>query len=131
MPPPTLRSSLHQRLRRRPHPSFQTPPLLAWHCCLCRLLAGSCRLLRDFVTLADREVSVLKDTGDSPSVIRYYHQEAHANFLCIALELCPASLADVIERPDQFCEIANCFNPKHAVRCVPDYIWLQAPLGRV
>ncbi|KAI9513442.1 hypothetical protein F5148DRAFT_5717 [Russula earlei] len=74
------------------------------------------RLLRDFVTLADREVSLLKDADDHPNVIRYYYQEAHDNFLYIALELCPASLADIIERPDQFREIAISFNPKRAVR---------------
>ena len=74
------------------------------------------RLLRDFVTLADREVGLLKDADDHPNVIRYYYQEAHASFLYIALELCPASLADIIERPDQFREIAISFNPKRAVR---------------
>ena len=74
------------------------------------------RLLRDFVTLADREVGLLKDADDHPNVIRYYYQEAHASFLYIALELCPASLADIIERPDQFRELAVSFNPKRAVR---------------
>ncbi|KAH9968123.1 kinase-like domain-containing protein [Russula dissimulans] len=58
----------------------------------------------------------LKDADDHPNVIRYYYQEAHANFLHIALELCPASLADIIEWPDQFREIAISFNPKRAVR---------------
>jgi serine/threonine-protein kinase/endoribonuclease IRE1 len=74
------------------------------------------RLLQDFVTLAHREVNLLKDADDHPNVIRYYYQEAHASFLYIALELCPASLADIIERPDQFREIAVSFNPKRAVR---------------
>ncbi|KAJ3895960.1 hypothetical protein GG344DRAFT_37696 [Lentinula edodes] len=55
------------------------------------------RLLRDFVTLASREVSILQESDDHPNVIRYYYQEAHANFLYIALELCPGSLADVYE----------------------------------
>jgi serine/threonine-protein kinase/endoribonuclease IRE1 len=74
------------------------------------------RLLRDFVTLAHREVCLLKDADDHPNVIRYYYQEAHASFLYIALELCPASLADIIERPDLFRETAVSFNPKRAVR---------------
>jgi serine/threonine-protein kinase/endoribonuclease IRE1 len=74
------------------------------------------RLLRDFVTLADREVGLLKDADDHPNVIRYYYQESHASFLYIALELCPASLADIIERPDQFRELAISFNSKRAVR---------------
>lgn len=74
------------------------------------------RLLQDFVTLASREVSILQESDDHPNVIRYYYQEAHANFLYIALELCPASLADVVESPDQFRDISISFNPKRALR---------------
>ena len=76
------------------------------------------RLLKDFVTLASREVSILQDSDDHPNVIRYYYQEAHANFLYIALELCPASLADIIECPDrdQFRDIAISFDPKKALK---------------
>ncbi|KAH7915940.1 hypothetical protein BJ138DRAFT_1140792 [Hygrophoropsis aurantiaca] len=74
------------------------------------------RLLQDFVTLASREVSILQESDDHPNVIRYYYQEAHASFLYIALELCPASLADVIECPDQFREISVSFDPKRALR---------------
>ena len=74
------------------------------------------RMLADFVTLASREVNVLQESDDHPNVIRYYYQEAHANFLYIALELCPASLADVIERPDQYRDIVVSFDPKKALR---------------
>jgi serine/threonine-protein kinase/endoribonuclease IRE1 len=74
------------------------------------------RLLKDFVTLASREVGLLQESDDHPNVIRYYYQEAHGNFLYIALELCPASLADVVERPDQYRDISNAFNPKRALR---------------
>ncbi|KAF9559781.1 hypothetical protein CPC08DRAFT_637341 [Agrocybe pediades] len=76
------------------------------------------RLLNDFVTLAAREVSILQDSDDHPNVIRYYYQEAHGNFLYIALELCPASLADIIESPDreQWRELAINFDPKKALR---------------
>ncbi|KIY49779.1 hypothetical protein FISHEDRAFT_58034 [Fistulina hepatica ATCC 64428] len=76
------------------------------------------RLLKDFVTLASREVSILQESDDHPNVIRYYYQETHANFLYIALELCPASLADIVENPDkeQFREISNAFEPKRALR---------------
>jgi serine/threonine-protein kinase/endoribonuclease IRE1 len=74
------------------------------------------RLLQDFVTLAAREVNVLQESDDHPNVIRYYYQEAQANFLYIALELCPATLADIIERPDQFRDIAVAFEPKRALR---------------
>jgi len=78
------------------------------------------RLLQDFVTLAAREVSILQESDDHPNVIRYYYQESHANFLYIALELCPASLADVIETPDkeQCRDIAINFDPKKALKQV-------------
>ncbi|KIJ05801.1 hypothetical protein PAXINDRAFT_103628, partial [Paxillus involutus ATCC 200175] len=74
------------------------------------------RLLHDFVTLASREVSVLQESDDHPNVIRYYYQESHGNFLYIALELCPASLADVIESPDQHRDIVVSFDSKRALR---------------
>ncbi|KAI6002053.1 hypothetical protein EDD15DRAFT_2228978 [Pisolithus albus] len=74
------------------------------------------RLLQDFVTLASREVSILQESDDHPNVIRYYYQAAQANFLYIALELCPATLADVIENPDQHRDIVIHFNPKRALR---------------
>ncbi|KAF8635683.1 hypothetical protein AX15_000309 [Amanita polypyramis BW_CC] len=76
------------------------------------------RLLRDFVTLASREVSILQESDDHPNVIRYYYQESHANFFYIALELCPASLADIVENPDreQWKDIAISFEPKRALK---------------
>ncbi|KAH8115341.1 hypothetical protein DFH11DRAFT_1726199 [Phellopilus nigrolimitatus] len=38
-----------------------------------------------------------------------------ANFLYIALELCPASRSDIVERPDLHREISNMFDPKCAL----------------
>lgn len=73
------------------------------------------RLLQDFVTLASREVSILQESDDHPNVIRYHYQETLGNFLYIALELCPASLADIIECPDQFNDIVVTFEPKRAL----------------
>ncbi|KAH8829150.1 hypothetical protein DL96DRAFT_1668744 [Flagelloscypha sp. PMI_526] len=76
------------------------------------------RLLQDFVTLASREVAILQESDYHPNVIRYYYQEAHADFLYIALELCPCSLADVIENPDRedWRDIAISFEPKKALQ---------------
>lgn len=73
------------------------------------------RLLQDFVTLASREVDILQESDDHPNVIRYFYQERHSNFLYIALELCPANLADIIERPDLHRDISNSFDPKRAL----------------
>lgn len=74
------------------------------------------RLQQEFVTVASREVAILQESDDHPNVIRYFYQERKDNFLYIALELCPASLADVIERPDAFKEIQAAFDPKRALQ---------------
>ncbi|KAK1216069.1 bifunctional endoribonuclease/protein kinase ire1 [Marasmius sp. AFHP31] len=93
------------------------------------------RLLKSFVTLASREVSILQESDDHPNVIRYYYQEAHADFLYIALELCPATLADIIEyaagggfdgmgesrvkegmKPEEWNDLIRCFDPKKALK---------------
>ncbi|KAJ3071181.1 bifunctional endoribonuclease/protein kinase ire1 [Podochytrium sp. JEL0797] len=57
------------------------------------------RLLLDFYDVAHHEVKILQDSDHHPNVIRYFYQEATERFMYIALELCPASLADVVENP--------------------------------
>ncbi|TPX65206.1 hypothetical protein SpCBS45565_g05324 [Spizellomyces sp. 'palustris'] len=62
------------------------------------------RLLLDFYDVADHEVKMLQESDDHPNVVRYYFREKNAGFMYIALELCPASLYDVIEKPHEaFC----------------------------
>jgi serine/threonine-protein kinase/endoribonuclease IRE1 len=73
------------------------------------------RLLVDFVHLASQEISLLESADDHPNVIRYFYKEQKANFLFIALELCPASLADVVERPDEWKDLAVRLEPKKAI----------------
>ncbi|CAE6519436.1 unnamed protein product [Rhizoctonia solani] len=73
------------------------------------------RLLHDFVTLASREVALLQESDDHPNVIRYYYEEHRENFLYIALELCPCSLSDVVERPQMFPDVVGSFDPKRAL----------------
>ncbi|CAG8538274.1 5596_t:CDS:2, partial [Scutellospora calospora] len=60
------------------------------------------RLLLDFYDIAYHEVSLLQESDDHPNVIRYYCKEQSDRFLYIALELCPASLHDLIERGSTF-----------------------------
>lgn len=55
------------------------------------------RMLMQFFDIASQETKLLKESDDDPNVIRYYSQAQAAGFLYIALELCPASLADVID----------------------------------
>ncbi|CAI2164694.1 7508_t:CDS:2 [Funneliformis geosporum] len=60
------------------------------------------RLLLDFYDVAHHEVSLLQESDDHPNVIRYFCKEQCDRFLYIALELCPASLHDLVERGSTF-----------------------------
>ena len=60
------------------------------------------RMLLEFYDIASHEVGLLQESDDHPNVIRYYDKESSGEFLYIALELCPASLQDVIEKPTNF-----------------------------
>ena len=60
------------------------------------------RMLLEFYDIASHEVGLLQESDDHPNVIRYYDKESSGQFLYIALELCPASLQDVIEKPQEY-----------------------------
>lgn len=60
------------------------------------------RMLREFYDIASHEVGLLQESDDHANVIRYYDKEEDQQFFYIALELCPASLQDVVERPRDF-----------------------------
>lgn len=51
----------------------------------------------------------------SPNVVRYFYKETTESFLYIALELCLATLGDVVERPAEFRELGNLLDPKKAL----------------
>ncbi|KAI1932993.1 bifunctional endoribonuclease/protein kinase ire1 [Ophidiomyces ophidiicola] len=57
------------------------------------------RMLVEFYDVAAHEVGLLQESDDHNNVIRYFCREQTAGFLYIALELCPASLQDIVERP--------------------------------
>ncbi|KAG0048188.1 bifunctional endoribonuclease/protein kinase ire1 [Gryganskiella cystojenkinii] len=59
------------------------------------------RLLIDFYDVAFHEVRLLQESDDHPNVVRYFRSEQCDRFLYIALELCSASLDDIIERKNQ------------------------------
>ncbi|KAI9744073.1 MAG: bifunctional endoribonuclease/protein kinase ire1 [Claussenomyces sp. TS43310] len=65
------------------------------------------RMLIQFFDIASQETKLLRESDDHPNVIRYFAQQQSAGFLYIALELCPASLADVIEKPHLHRELAQ------------------------
>lgn len=65
------------------------------------------RMTIQFYDIATRETRLLRESDDHPNVIRYYSQEMRGDFLYIALERCAASLADVIEKPNHFRNLAN------------------------
>ena len=60
------------------------------------------RMLVEFYDVAAHEVGLLQESDDHHNVIRYFCREQTAGFLYIALELCPASLQDIIERPQDY-----------------------------
>ncbi|GAA5867075.1 hypothetical protein JCM3774_004381 [Rhodotorula dairenensis] len=74
------------------------------------------RLLKDFVTIATHEVNLLQESDDHPHVIRYFCKEQRDTFLYIALELCPASLFDLIDQPATHPELVAQLDPKKALK---------------
>ncbi|PWN31267.1 kinase-like protein [Meira miltonrushii] len=73
------------------------------------------RLLRDFVDVASKEVSLLESADNHANVIRYFYKEVTDSFLYIALELCPANLAEVIEKPNENQSLSAILKPKKAL----------------
>ncbi|AEO60082.1 hypothetical protein MYCTH_2308921 [Thermothelomyces thermophilus ATCC 42464] len=65
------------------------------------------RMLVQFNEIASQETRLLRESDDHPNVIRYYAQQERAAFLYIALELCQASLADIIQKPHCYRELAQ------------------------
>lgn len=65
------------------------------------------RMLMEFYDIASHEVGLLQESDDHHNVIRYFCREQASGFLYIGLELCPASLQDVIERAPQFPDLVQ------------------------
>lgn len=57
------------------------------------------RLLPECFTLADREVSLLRESDAHENVVRYFCTEQDRQFKYIAVELCAATLQDYVEGP--------------------------------
>ena len=58
------------------------------------------RLLKEFYNLAEAEVKLLQESDSHHNVVRYFFKEDCHEFTYLALELCPASLYDIVERID-------------------------------
>ncbi|XP_054285066.1 serine/threonine-protein kinase/endoribonuclease IRE1 [Macrosteles quadrilineatus] len=56
------------------------------------------RLLPECFTVADREVSLLRESDAHANVVRYFCTEQDSQFRYIALELCAATLQDYVEK---------------------------------
>ncbi|KOC08460.1 hypothetical protein AFLA70_8g005840 [Aspergillus flavus AF70] len=65
------------------------------------------RMLVEFYDIASHEVGLLQESDDHANVIRYFCREQAAGFLYIALELCPASLQDVVERSSDYPQLVQ------------------------
>ncbi|KKZ65107.1 serine/threonine-protein kinase/endoribonuclease IRE1 [[Emmonsia] crescens] len=75
------------------------------------------RMLVEFYDIASHEVGLLQESDDHNNVIRYFCREQTAGFLYIGLELCPASLQDVVEKPFDYPDLV------HGGLDVPDVLW--------
>ena len=69
------------------------------------------RMLIDFYDVASHEINLLTESDDHPNVIRYFYSETSDKFLYIALELCSASLEDVIEKSQDHSDLIKIMNP--------------------
>lgn len=87
------------------------------------------RMLIDFYDVASHEINLLQESDDHSNVIRYFCSQEHNKFLYIALELCSASLEDVIEKKREdlklhiekskiLFQIANGVNHLHSLKIV-------------
>ncbi|KAH3661377.1 hypothetical protein OGAPHI_006784 [Ogataea philodendri] len=70
------------------------------------------RMLLDFYDVASHEINLLQESDDHPNVVRYFCSQQSDRFLYIALELCGASLEDVIElKKDNSSELLGKMKP--------------------
>ncbi|ODQ81858.1 hypothetical protein BABINDRAFT_170486 [Babjeviella inositovora NRRL Y-12698] len=65
------------------------------------------RMLLDFFDVAQHEVALLQESDDHPNVVRYFCSQESEKFLYIALELCSASLEDVVEKAQRYPELSS------------------------
>ncbi|KAI0146821.1 hypothetical protein GGR57DRAFT_282706 [Xylariaceae sp. FL1272] len=65
------------------------------------------RMLTQFWDIATQETQLLLESDHHQNVIRYYAMSKNDSFLYIALELCQASLSDVVDRPHLFPQLAK------------------------
>lgn len=59
------------------------------------------RLLSHFTSLHMREITLLQSSDHHENIVRYFYQEHREPWLLIALELCPCSLGELVERGDK------------------------------
>ena len=59
------------------------------------------RILPECFSFADREVQLLRESDEHPNVIRYFCTERDRQFQYIAIELCAASLQEVLDPADK------------------------------
>ncbi|ODQ65448.1 protein kinase and ribonuclease [Nadsonia fulvescens var. elongata DSM 6958] len=73
------------------------------------------RLLLDFYDVASHEITLLQESNDHPNIVRYFCKQESKKFLYIALELCSASLYDVIEKSSLYPELVNQMTSKNTL----------------
>lgn len=69
------------------------------------------RIVKEYCSIAEREIETLQAVGRHPNIAQYLHKSEDHAFIFIALELCVGTLGDIIERPHQFEAVHKVFDP--------------------
>lgn len=74
------------------------------------------RILTTHADIAQKEVKTLQDADYHANVVRYYCQQEHGQFVYIALEMCPGSLYDLIDKPQKFPNLTGRMETRETLR---------------
>lgn len=74
------------------------------------------RMLNTFFDLASHEVRLLQESDFHANVIRYYCKQSSNGFMYIALELCEASLHEIIVNPASYTPVVEHLDPRECLR---------------
>ena len=84
-------------------------------------------MLKNYHASADREISLLIESDGHPNVVRYFFKEIRGDFVYLALEMCDASLQDLISSINR--QILRRTYEPQVLACVTKKILFHIALG--